>query len=76
MNGKSITVGELRTIIAEMDSSTPVVITGSDHSYMNVYNASKEDAEIDLKTREMWEYYDDESKCKKSNRVIEVLVIE
>ncbi len=68
-------VGELRKYLAELNSNDPVVVSGSDHSY-RLASVSAEAAEIDLKTREMWEYYDEGNKNKKSNRVINVVVIQ
>ena len=69
--------GQLKNLLINIPDETPVVTPGSDHSYYHI-DASVEQAEIDPKTRtmpNMWEYFDDDNKNKKSNKVIDVLVI-
>ena len=72
-----ITIGQLKKMFVEenIPDDTVIVTSGSDHSYQHV-QASIEEAELDLKSRLMWEYYDKDSKNKKSNKVISVLVIQ
>lgn len=70
-------VGQLKKVLEQIPDETPVVTSGSDHSYCHI-KAFVEQAEFDPKTRtmpNMWEYYDEGNKNKKSNKVIDVLAI-
>ena len=66
--------GKLKEMLKSVPDETLIVTTGSDHSYVCA-EASEEQAELDPKTRGMWEYWDEENKNKKSNKVINVFVI-
>jgi hypothetical protein len=70
-----ITVGQLKKELEGVPDNVAIVTTGSDHSYNKVQSVSKEPAEIDPRTKEMWEYYGEGNKNKKSNKVIDVFVI-
>jgi hypothetical protein len=70
-----ITVGQLKKNLDGVPDDVIVVTTGSDHSYNKVQSASQEPAEIDPRTKEMWEYWDEGNKNKKSNKVIDVFAI-
>jgi len=69
-------IKKLKETIANLSDDMFVVMEGFDHSYNKIECASVVEAELDPKTREMWEYYDEENKCKKSNKVIDVLLIQ
>ena len=69
------TVGELKDFIKNMPDDRIIVTPGFDHSYHLGVEASKEEAELDPKTKNMWEYWDEENKNKKSNKLIDVLLI-
>jgi hypothetical protein len=69
------TVGELKDFIRNLPDHLIIVTSGSDHSYNLGVTVNEEQAEIDPKTKEMWEYYDEGNKNKKSNKVIDVLTI-
>lgn len=73
------TVGELKDFIRNLPDDLLIVTSGSDHSYNLGVVANEEKAEFDPKTRtmpNMWEYWDEGNKNKKSNKVIDVLVIQ
>ena len=69
------TVGDIKKILSDVSDDMIAVFEGSDHSYNNISSVYVEQAEYDPKTHDMWQYFDKGSMCKRSNKVISVLIL-
>ena len=68
-----MTAQELIAKLQKVPPGTPVVLSGSDHTYYPVSVAVESKAEDD--DGELSEYYGERNRCSKTSRIIKVVVV-